>query len=853
MNIKTTCNQPYQTWQIWGSSLLAGGIWILTSSVAAAVPSAPTAPTGVSAKLGANSVSLSFTPPSSSGSSALAWYTATCTDGKFKFVGSGPSSPVVVSGLTQQINYACTVSASNSQIDGPASAALTVNLPSPPPFTVFAGAPQNVTATAGNGSIRINFTKPLTDGGFPVLGYSAACSGGNSAEGQALASPIIVSGLKNSKSYTCTVTAINAQGAGANSASVSATPLASSGGATVPSTPTNVSAIAGNGQVTLSFTPPSSTGGSPITNYAASCNNGAGTRNVATSALNSPIVVRELTNGLPYFCTVVATNLYGNSTAVAAPTATPAANLTNTIAPPASVLLSATIPSLAADGTTGVVAQIKTASGAIYNGPDLTINFTSRCAGTNTALLNASAITRNGVAEAVYQPNGCTGIDTLTATLAGSTLKANANVIVSSVAALSPKAALGKAMFFDKGLSATGNQSCATCHSPARQYLSPNQLATQLGGSTGQSVGLRSAPSAAYASLSAAFRFLSATNKEGTTDTVASGKLGTPFGGLMWDGRQTDVFQQAKGPLVAPQEMANANSSAVLGKLLTRPYLNAFNAVYGTTTATSNADTVLSNIANAIGQFETEDRSFMPFNSKFDAVQAGVASFTAQEAHGQLLFFNARRGACFGCHTPFSVARSAQQPAMFSDGDYRAIGVPRNWALPYNNDATAANALNALGFGSFLNGAGLGAPSHLYYDLGFCGPMRTDSLLDPTLCGAFRAPGLRNVAIKGSYFHNGIYSSLNQVVDFYMNRDANPQWIYKKVDGSPDIPYNDLPTQFQSNITIRSPFIPVVGGRLSPADVQDLLSFLCTLNDGYIPNQPQGYRQPLQCSNAVRR
>lgn len=851
MNIKKT---PFkQSYTKLGKYWTAWSILAFTCSSVAAAPIAPTAPTNVNSNLGANSVSLSFTPPSSSGSSAVSWYTATCTDGTFKFVGGGPSSPIVVSGLTQQINYTCTVSAINAQTSGPESAPLTVNLPSPPSFTVFAGAPQNVSVTPRNGSIRIDFTKPLADGGFPILGYSATCSSGNGTGGTSLTSPIIVNGLKNGKSYTCTVAAINAQGPGADSASVSATPLATAGGFTAPSAPTGVSTVAGNGQVTLNFTAPSNTGGSPITSYTAACNNGAGTRNVTNSALNSPIVMSGLTNDLPYFCTVTANSLYGDSAAATAPIVTPSASVTNALAPPTSLSLSTTVPSLAADGLTGVVAQIKTANGALYKGSNLTINFSSNCVGTGTATINTSVIAHNGVAEAIYQPNGCTGADTITATVVDSTLQTTTKVFINSVAALSPKAALGKAMFFDKALSASGSQSCATCHSPAHQYLSPNELVTQPGGINGQAVGLRSAPSAAYASLTPAFRFLPATNKQGTTDTLASGKFGTPFGGLMWDGRQLDVFQQAKGPLIAPQEMANADSTAVLNKLLTRPYLNAFNAVYGVTTSTSNPDTVLINIANAIGQFETEDRSFMPFNSKFDAVQAGIASFTAQEAQGQLLFFDRRKGACFGCHTPFSAARAAQQPAMFTDGDYRIIGVPRNWALPYNNDDKAANALNALGFGNFLNGAGLGTPNHLYYDLGFCGPMRTDSLLDSTLCGAFRAPTLRNVAIKGSYFHNGVYTTLNQVLDFYINRDANPQWIYEKADGSPDIPYNDLPTQFQSNVEFRPPFTPVTGGRLSPSEMQDLLSFLCTLTDGYLPNQPQGYRQPQQCSDAVRR
>jgi cytochrome c peroxidase len=533
---------------------------------------------------------------------------------------------------------------------------------------------------------------------------------------------------------------------------------------------------------------------------------------------------------------------------------TPSASLVNTVVPPASLTLSATVPSLAADGTSGVVAQVRTASGALYRGPDLTISFSSRCAAARTAALDASVVARNGLAAATYQPAvGCSGADALTASVVGSTLTASTTVVVSATAALSPKAALGKALFFDKALSGSGAVSCASCHSPANQFLAPDASATPLAGLNGQAAGLRSSPSATYAALAAPFRFLAATNPQGGANNAAIGKLGSPRGGLMWDGRASDVFQQASGPFLAPHEMANANSAAVRDRLLARPYLASFTAVYGATTATSNADTVLTNIANAIGQFETEDRAFLAFNSKYDAVQAGAASFSAQEANGQLMFLDARKGACAGCHTPFSQARLAQSPAMFTDGAYRAIGVPRNWTLAYNNDALANTTLAGLGLGSLLNGAGLGAPGHSYYDLGFCGPVRTDSLLDAGLCGTFRTPGLRNVALKGSYFHNGVFGSLPQVLGFYLNRDANPALVYQKADGSADIAFNDLPTQFQANVVVRPPFTPAGGGRLSATEAQDLVAFLCTLTDGFDPKAPTGYRLPAQCSAAVRR
>src|ERR1700722_8753517 len=59
----------------------------------------------------------------------------------------------------------------------------------------------------------------------------------------------------------------------------------------------------------------------------------------------------------------------------------------------------------------------------------------------------------------------------------------------------SPIAALGRKIFFDTSLSASGQLSCATCHSPTHAYGPPNGLAVQLGGSGLDRQGARSVPS----------------------------------------------------------------------------------------------------------------------------------------------------------------------------------------------------------------------------------------------------------------------------------------------------------------------------------------------------------------------
>ncbi|NBV25694.1 MAG: fibronectin type III domain-containing protein, partial [Proteobacteria bacterium] len=78
---------------------------------------------------------------------------------------------------------------------------------------------------------------------------------------------------------------------------------------TVPSTPTNVTAVAGNAQATVSFTAPASNGGTAITGYTITSNPGNKTVTTATTSG----IVTGLTNGTAYTFTVTATNATGNS------------------------------------------------------------------------------------------------------------------------------------------------------------------------------------------------------------------------------------------------------------------------------------------------------------------------------------------------------------------------------------------------------------------------------------------------------------------------------------------------------------------------------------------------------------
>jgi hypothetical protein len=186
------------------------------------------------------------------------------------------------------------------------------------PAATVSGAPTIGAATAGSGTASVAFTAPTSTGGSPISVYTATCAAGTaSATGTASMSPITVTGLTNGVAYSCTVTATNGVGVSAPSAAVTVTPVGVAGA------PVIGAATAGNTTATIAFAAPTSTGGSPITGYTASCTGGGATRTGTATA--SPITVTGLTNGVAYSCTVIATNAVGASAASGTVTVTPVA------------------------------------------------------------------------------------------------------------------------------------------------------------------------------------------------------------------------------------------------------------------------------------------------------------------------------------------------------------------------------------------------------------------------------------------------------------------------------------------------------------------------------------------------
>lgn len=270
------------------------------SSLSGAVTPAtvPDPPTNVTAVRGNTQVSVEFQPPLVNGGDPITAYTVTASPGGA--TATGPSSPLVVTGLTNGTPYTFTVVATNGVGSSASSAVSNAATPATTP-----DAPTAVSAVAGNGQAVVSFSAPASNGGSTITSYTVTASpGGATATGGS--SPITVIGLSNGTSYTFTVIATNGVGSsGSSMASNAVTPTAGN----VPGAPTAVSAIPGNTQAIVSFTAPANPGSTPITSYTVTSSPGGFT----ASGASSPLAVSGLTNGTAYTFSVVATNSSGNS------------------------------------------------------------------------------------------------------------------------------------------------------------------------------------------------------------------------------------------------------------------------------------------------------------------------------------------------------------------------------------------------------------------------------------------------------------------------------------------------------------------------------------------------------------
>jgi cytochrome c peroxidase len=217
---------------------------------------------------------------------------------------------------------------------------------------------------------------------------------------------------------------------------------------------------------------------------------------------------------------------------------------------------------------------------------------------------------------------------------------------------------------------------------------------------------------------------------------------------FFWDGRAASLEQQALMPIQNPDEMDLPVDEALRRLNEDSAYSKLFYKIFKQRP----------NAKNLAAAFAAYERTLETSSSKFDDWTDGKVKLTASEERGRQLFTGSK-AKCFDCH--FTVD--------FTADEYRNIGL-------YN--------------GKELSDKGRYGITGKKADL-----------------GKFKTPGLRNIAATAPYMHNGMFTTLEEVVDYYNN-----------------------PQQFVKGSINTDPLVKKPLG-LTEREKKDIVAFLKTLTD----------------------
>lgn len=179
---------------------------------------------------------------------------------------------------------------------------------------------------------------------------------------------------------------------------------------------------------------------------------------------------------------------------------------------------------------------------------------------------------------------------------------------------------------------------------------------------------------------------------------------------FFWDGRAVSLEEQALMPIQNPDEMGLPIDEAVKRLNQSAEYKMLFKKIF------KQAPTA-KNLAAAFAAYE---KTLETVDSKFDDWSNNLKKLTAQEERGRELFVG-DKAKCFDCH----------RMEDFTTDEFKNIGLYNEKEL---NDAGLFNITKK----------------------------ETDK-------GKFKIPGLRNIGVTAPYMHNGMFKTLEEVVDYYNN------------------------------------------------------------------------------------
>ena len=317
----------------------------------------------------------------------------------------------------------------------------------------------------------------------------------------------------------------------------------------------------------------------------------------------------------------------------------------------------------------------------------------------------------------------------------------------------------GEQLFHEKQLSAGNKFSCASCHLPDKFFT--DGLPTGVGVET--------------------------TNRN--TPALHGAAWQTWF---YWDGRRDSMWSQALTPIEAPQEMAGDRVAVTRYIAGNQSYRSQYETVFGTLPFTDNEEvllqnatpmgdqkqkkswskmsaanqekinTVFANIGKALAAYQ---HTLEPLNTRFDLFIEEVAngkkirqisSLNKHELEGALLFLNEKKTQCLECHNG----------PLLSNDNFHNIGTGNftgpifDFGREFGSQSALLDEFNCQGK---YSDAKPDECLHLIY-------MTRDTT---HMRGAFKTPTLRNITNTAPYFHDGRFTTLEQVIRHYAHP---PPW-----------------------------------------------------------------------------
>jgi cytochrome c peroxidase len=278
------------------------------------------------------------------------------------------------------------------------------------------------------------------------------------------------------------------------------------------------------------------------------------------------------------------------------------------------------------------------------------------------------------------------------------------------------KIELGRQLFYDRRLSLNDTFSCAMCHVPEQGFTS-NELAMAVG-IEGRSV-------------------------RRNTPTVYN----SAYAGLLFhDGREENLEQQVWGPLLARNEMANPSVGYVLEKIRNiDDYRGRFEAAFGRAVS-------METLGMALASYQ---RTLISGDAPFDRwYYGGEKQALSAEAQKGFELFSGKAG-CVACH------RIGEKHALFTDDDLHNTGLGYRESmglLPDTQPVLVAPGVTLQVKRSVIESVAEPTPT----DVG-----RYEVTQNPADRWKYKTPSLRNLTLTAPYMHNGAFSTLREVVEFY--------------------------------------------------------------------------------------